>query len=383
MALHFSKQEFQTRMQRLTAKMREQNLDGMLLFAQESMFWLTGYDTFGYCFFQSLVVTANGEMALLTRAPDLRQAQHTSILDTIIIWKDQGGADPTTDLERVVFDLGLKGKRIGVEYDTQGLTAKAGIAVNARFAETAELVDASDLITELRMVKSEAELAHVRKAGELSDDALDAAISATKAGAFEGDILAAMHNVIFSKGGDYAGNEFIIGSGRDALLCRYKSGRKHLDTNDQLTLEWSGAWAHYHAAMMRTIITGTPSPRHLQLHEACAAALTGVRGAMQVGNTFSDMFHAHAKAIDDAGLSEHRLNACGYSLGAVYTPCWMDRPMIFDGNETVIQPGMVVFGHMIIFDSASETAMTIGQSYITTDAGPESLSRHDIDLIVR
>lgn len=383
MALHFSKQEFQNRMDRLTAKMREEQLDGMLLFAQESMFWLTGYDTFGYCFFQSLVVTAKGEMALLTRAPDLRQAQHTSILDTIIIWKDKGDADPTTDLEKVVFDLGLKDKRIGVEYDTQGLTAKAGMAVNARFADSAKLVDASDLITQLRMVKSDAELAHVRKAGELSDDALDAAISATKAGAYEGDILAAMHNAIFSKGGDYAGNEFIIGSGRDALLCRYKSGRRHLDANDQLTLEWSGAWAHYHAAMMRTLITGTPSPRHIQLHEACAAALTGVKDAMQIGNTFSDMFHAHAKAIDAAGLSEHRLNACGYSLGAVYTPCWMDRPMIFDGNKTVIQSGMVIFGHMIIFDSKSETAMTIGQSYITTDDGPESLSRHDIDLIVR
>ncbi len=383
MTLHFPKQEFENRISRLTAKMRQENLDGMLLFAQESMFWLTGYDTFGYCFFQSLVVTANGDMALLTRAPDLRQAQHTSIIETIIIWKDRGDADPTSDLEGVVSDLGLMGKRIGVEYDTQGLTAKAGLAVNSRFQSKAELVDASDLVTALRMVKSEAELDHVRKAGKLSDDALDAAIAETKAGAFEGDILATMHNSIFSQGGDYAGNEFIIGSGRDALLCRYKSGRRYLDAQDQLTLEWSGTWAHYHAAMMRTILVGNPSPRHQQLHEACAAALTGVKNAMQIGNTFSDMFHAHAQAIDDAGLSEHRLNACGYSLGAVYTPCWMDRPMIFDGNETVIEPGMVIFGHMIIFDSVSETAMTIGQSYITTKDGPESLSRHDIDLIVR
>lgn len=383
MALHFSNQEFQTRMDRLTTSMQAQNLDGMLLFAQESMFWLTGYDTFGYCFFQSMIVTATGEIALLTRAPDLRQAQHTSILENIVIWKDKGNADPTQDLENLVLELGLKGKRIGVEYDTQGLTAKAGMAVNSRLSQTAELVDASDLVTHLRMVKSEAELAYVRKAGELSDDALDAAIATTKAGAFEGDILAAMHNIIFSKGGDYAGNEFIIGSGKDALLCRYKSGRRHLDINDQLTLEWSGAWAHYHAAMMRTIITGTPTARHVELHEACAAALTGVKGAMQIGKTFSDMFHAHAKAIDDAGLSEHLLNACGYSLGAVYTPCWMDRPMIFDGNETKIEPGMVIFGHMIIFDSDSETAMTIGQSYITTKDGPEDLSRHDIDLIVR
>ncbi|MEL7429449.1 MAG: Xaa-Pro peptidase family protein [Pseudomonadota bacterium] len=382
MALHFSKKEFKQRLERLTDAMAEANLDGMLLFAQESMFWLTGYDTFGYAFFQSLIVTREGEMVLLTRAPDLRQARHTSILDNIVIWKDEGGADPTVDLARVVNEAGLSGKHIGVEYDTAGLTGKYALALNARLAGDMKLVDASDLVTHLRMVKSDAELDHVRVAGKLSDGALDAAIASTKAGAFEGDILAAMHNEIFRQGGDYAGNEFIIGSAEDALLCRYKSGRRNLSDNDQLTLEWSGAWAHYHAAMMRTLIVGKPSKRHEQLHEACAAALTGVKRAMVSGNTFSDMFHAHADAIDAAGLSEHRLNACGYSLGAVFTPCWMDSPMIYSGNNTKIVPNMVIFGHMIIFDSDSGTAMTIGQSYITTDDKPEDLSRHDIDLIV-
>ncbi|MEM7290210.1 MAG: Xaa-Pro peptidase family protein [Pseudomonadota bacterium] len=382
MALHFTHDEFAARMERLKAEMQRKNLDCMLIFAQESMFWLTGYDTFGYCFFQSLIVTAEGELVLLTRAPDLRQARHTSIVEEIVIWKDEGGADPTKDLHALMTDLGLQGKTIGVEYDTHGMTGKVAMALNARLSEFAKLVDASEIVNELRVVKSAAELDHVRKAGELSDDALDAAISKTRAGANEGDILAAMHSAIFSKGGDYPGNEFIIGSGQDALLCRYKSGRRALSDNDQLTLEWSGTWAHYHAAMMRTLIVGSPSSRHLELYEACKAALAGVRGAMHVGNTFSDMFHAHAKAIDDAGLSEHRLNACGYSLGAVYTPCWMDRPMIFSGNETPIVPGMVIFGHMIIFDSDSETAMSLGQSYITTNGEPEDLSRHDVDLIV-
>jgi Xaa-Pro dipeptidase len=279
--------------------------------------------------------------------------------------------------------MDLVGAKIGVEYDTVGLTAKYGMDINARLRSFADLEDASELVNGLRVIKSKAELEYVRKAGELSDLALDAAIKKTKAGANEGDILAAMHSAIFSAGGDYAGNEFIIGSGKDALLCRYKSGRRTLDKNDQLTLEWSGAWAHYHAAMMRTLITGKPSARHLELHEAASAAHVGVREAMKVGNTFSDMFDAHAKALDEAGLSRHRLNACGYSLGAVYTPCWMDKPMIFSGNETVIEEGMVIFTHMIIADSESETAMTIGQSYITGKKGPEDLSRHDIDLIVR
>lgn len=190
-----------------------------------------------------------------------------------------------------------------------------------------------------------------------------------------------MHNVIFSNGGDYAGNEFIIGSDRDALLCRYKSGRRKLAKRDQLTLEWSGAWHHYHAAMMRTLIVGKPKKRHLFLHEVAAQALKAVGDAMQVGNTFDDMFQAHARVMDDAGLSAHRLNACGYSMGASFAPCWMDPPMIYEGNLRVVEPDMALFLHMIIMDSDSETAMTLGQSYVTRDKGPKSLTRHEIDLI--
>lgn len=362
--------------------MAEENLDCLLLFAQESMYWLTGYDTFGYCFFQTMIVKANGEIVLLTRSADLRQAQHTSIVENIVIWTDKSDADPTKNLHQILSGMDLVGANIGIEYDTVGLTAKYGMDLNARLKSFAELHDASELVNALRLIKSKAELEYVKKAGELSDLALDAAIKKTKAGANEGDILAAMHSAIFSAGGDYAGNEFIIGSGDDALLCRYKSGRRTLDKNDQLTLEWSGAWAHYHAAMMRTLITGKPTRRHIELHEAASSAHHAVRDAMKVGNTFADMFDAHAQALDNAGLSRHRLNACGYSLGAVFTPCWMDKPMIYSGNPTPIVENMVIFTHMIIADSESKTAMTIGQSYITSKNGPKDLSRHDIDLIV-
>jgi len=382
MALHFTREEFSFRLDRLTSKMAERKLDCLLLFAQESMYWLTGYDTFGYAFFQCLVVKANGELVLLTRSADLRQARHTSTLENIVIWTDRDGADPSADLHNILSDMDLVGARIGVEYDTAGLTGKSCLAIEERFKSFADLEDASDVVRMLRVVKSPAELDYVRKAGELSDHALDAAIGMTKAGADEGEILAAMHSEIFSRGGDYAGNEFIIGSEADALLCRYKSGRRKLSTNDQLTLEWSGAWAHYHAAMMRTLIVGKPSSRHQELYEAAAAALHAVRDAMIVGNSFSDIFDAHANTMDAAGLSRHRLNACGYSLGATFTPCWMDLPMIYAGNATEVEEAMVLFAHMIIFDSETETAMTLGQSFITQNDGVEDLSRHDIDLIV-
>lgn len=382
MALHFDDAEFQTRRERLIAEMSENKLDAMFLFAPESMYWLTGYDTFGFCFFQCMIFTAKGELMLLTRSADLRQARHTSNVETVVVWQDRDGADPTRDLKDIANELDLLGKNIGIEYDTQGLTAFNGRRLDVRFEHFGEMSDASAIIPRLRSVKSAAELDCVRKAGELADEALHAAKPLIKAGADEGDILAAMQGAIFAGGGDYAGNEFIIGSAEDALLCRYKSGRRTLSANDQLTLEWAGTWRRYHAALMRTVIIGKPSPRHLELHEATQDALKAVETAMVVGNTFGDVFSAHAHVMEAANLSRHRLNACGYSLGAHFNPCWMDRPMFYADNPEPIVENMSLFAHMIIMDSDTNTAMTLGQTYITTADGPKTVSQLDLDLIV-
>ncbi|WP_311032263.1 M24 family metallopeptidase [Mesorhizobium koreense] len=383
MALHFDRAEFDARRDRLMIDMAEKKLDAILLFAQESMYWLTGYDTFGFCFFQCLIVQADGSMTLLTRSADLRQARHTSIIENIVVWTDRVDANPAVELRNLLNDLDLLGGRIGVEYDTHGLTAYNGKRVDEQLQTFGQIIDASGIIGHLRLFKSPAEIAKAEKAAALADDALDAALPLIKQGGDEAAILAAMQGTIFAGGGDYPANEFIIGSGADALLCRYKAGRRKLNKNDQLTLEWAGVFHHYHAAMMRTILIGKVSKRHQELFDAARETLLAVEKAMTPGNTFGDVFDAHARVMEAHGLTKHRLNACGYSLGARFTPSWMDMPMFYAGNPEPIAPDMTLFAHMIIMDSETETAMTLGRTYLTTEDAPKPLSRHGLDLIVR
>jgi Xaa-Pro dipeptidase len=383
MALHFERTEFDARRDRLVIEMADRKLDAMLLFAQESMYWLTGYDTFGFCFFQCLVVKADGTMVLLTRSADLRQARQTSTIEDVRLWTDRAGANPAIDLRNLLNDLDLLGCQIGVEYDTHGLTAFNGRRLDEQLQTFGKIVDSSGIIPRLRLFKSPAEIVKTTRAAALADDALDAALPLVKQGGDEGKILAAMQGAIFEGGGDYPANEFIIGSGPDALLCRYKAGRRKLNKNDQLTLEWAGAYHHYHAAMMRTIVLGKVSKRHQELFEAARDALVAVEAAMVPGKTFGDVFDAHARVMEAHGLTRHRLNACGYSLGARFTPSWMDMPMFFSGNPEPIAPDMTLFAHMIIMDSETETAMTLGRTYLTTEGEAKPLSRHDLDLIVR
>ena len=382
MALHFERAEYDARRDRLVMELAEQKLDAILLFAQESMYWLTGYDTFGFCFFQCLVVKADGSMVLMTRSADLRQARHTSTIENIVVWTDRENANPAVDLRNILNDLDLLGCRIGVEYDTHGLTGRNAHLLDEQLKTFGTVADISGLVGNLRLLKSAAEIKKVQRAAALADDALDAALPLIKQGGDEGAILAAMQGAIFAGGGDYPANEFIIGSGADALLCRYKAGRRKLAKNDQLTLEWAGAYHHYHAAMMRTAVIGKVSKRHQELYDAAVEALLAVEKVMVPGSSFGDVFDAHAKVMEAHGLTRHRLNACGYSLGARFSPSWMDDPMFYAGNEVPIAPSMTLFAHMIIMDSDSETAMTLGRTYLTTEGAPKALSRHDLDLIV-
>jgi Xaa-Pro dipeptidase len=363
--------------------MAEAGLDALLLFKPESHYWLTGYDTFGYCFFQCLVVTADGRMVLLTRSADLRQARHTSTIIDIRVWVDGEGATPALDLRRILEEFGLQNARLGVEWQSHGLTAADGMALKAALDGFASLKDASLLVSRLRLVKSAAELEAVREAGRLGDAAFLAAMERTGPGADEGAILAAMHDAIFSAGGDYPGNPFIIGSGSDALLCRYKTGRRTLDAQDQLTLEWAGVSRHYHAALMRTVVIGQPRPRHHELFAAAKDALLACEERLRPGRTVGEVFAAHAETLDGRGMGAHRLNACGYSLGAVFAPSWMDWPMAYADNPVVLEPGMVFFLHMILADSDTETAMSLGRTSIVGESGPESLSALPLDPVVK
>ena len=382
MGLHFSAEEFKNRKDKVIKLLKQKKLDALLMFRQESMYWLTGYDTFGYVFFQTLVLDQKGNIVLLTRAPDLRQAQNTSNINDIRIWVDKNESNPTEDLKIILDELNLKGKNIGVEYEAYGLTGRNALRLNKSLENYCSIKDTSELVTKLRVIKSNEEINYVKKAANLADKALSEVWKHAKAGVSESKILAEMNKVIFEGGGDYPANEFIIGSGKNALLCRYQAEKQTLNSRDQLTIEWAGTYRHYHSAMFRTIPIGKADPKHYKMHEACIETLSNCEIKLKPGNKIGEVFDIHAKTFDDLGYKNSRMNACGYSLGATFSPNWMDWPMLYTGNPYVIKPGNIFFMHMILMDSENNLAMNLGETYLVTESGNERLGNQKLDLVV-
>jgi Xaa-Pro dipeptidase len=377
MTLHFQRSEFDARLASARAALQREKLDAILLFAQESLYYLTGFDTSGFVFFQCALLTADaGEIVLLTRRPDFEQARRTSIITDIRLWYDGEGADPAKDLKGILEERKLARRRIGIELRTFGLTADKYELVRRRLDGWCELVEASHVVRTLRLVKSPAEIAYVRQAAELADRSLEAMLAAALPGAFEGDIAAAGAAPILAGGGDPPPSGPVLGSGDRALLVRSATGFRHLDPVDQLTMEFAASYRHYCACLMRTIAIGKANDTQRKMFEVTRDALAAMTEAARPGRPLGEIDDAHRRVYDQAGYGQARMAACGYSLGALYRPTWMDvPPMLYSGNPLPAAPGMVLFLHAILIDAAKNLAMSLGHTITITSTGAEVLSQ--------
>ncbi len=382
MALHFSREEFAGRQRLACASMGGEGLDGLLIFRQESMYYLTGYDTAGFSMFQAMYLGADGALALVTRSADRRQAQATSVIEDVRIWVDREDANPAEDVRDMLESYGCRGKRLGVEYHAYGLTGQRSRLVDATLDGFCDLVDASDLVRLLRLVKSPAELDYVRRAGAITDEALAVANRATVPGAPIGAIYGGMLDTMLRSGGDVPCGRWPMGGGEEALLVRYHTGHGHVADDDQVTFEFAGAYRHYHTVLMHVVLTGKVDPRHRDMFKACADALAACEEALRPGITVGEVFDTHARVLTDGGQGDHLLNACGYTMGATYPPTWMDWPMFYTGNPQVVAPGMVFFLHMILVNNDAGLAMSLGETGIVTETGFAPVCHAPRELVV-
>ncbi len=382
MHIHFDREEFSRRQQNVCRKMQQAGLDGVLMFRQESMYYLTGYDTEGFVLFQAMFMSSDGRIALLTRSADRLQAQITSTIGDVRIWVDREGANPAQDLKDLLAEYGCAGKHIGVEYEAYGLTGQRAMMVNDALDGFCHLSDASDLVRLVRLVKSPAELNYVRKAGKIVDAAWNVANQKSVPGAFLGDVYGEMMHVMMSMDGDPSASRWPMGAGTNSMLVRYHTGKETIGANDQVQHEFAGSFRHYHAAAMSVIITGDVDPRQQAMFHACREALDRCKEALRPGATVGEIYDAHKSSLTAAGYGHACLNACGYTLGITYPPSWMDWPMLWTGNPDVIEEGMVFFMHMILLDDTTNLTMSLGETAIVTSGACEPVCHAPQELIV-
>lgn len=385
-ALRFAPGEHAARLAAARAEMVRRGIDALLVFAQESHYYLTGYDTAGYVFFQVGVVTADDSpTVLLTRRPDLRQAEVASLYDDIRIWYNAEDANPAADLRTILDELGLSGSRVGVEFATYGLTAANWRMVDAALVGFCTTVDASDIVRRQRLVKSPAELNMVRRAGQLADAATLAAIDAARPGITDSVLSGAALTAMLGNGGEVPSGGPLVNSGERALFGRGIGGPRTIAGTDQVLIELAASFCRYHVCIEATVAVGPPDPRQHDMLKVARDALDGIKDAARFGAAVGTLDDIHRRVLDGAGFGSERYGACGYALGCTFRPTWMDvPPMIYSGNPLIMQAGMVFFVHIMIPDTRTGLMAGIGQTFAIRKGGaPEVFSALPVELFRR
>ena len=380
----FDQAEYLSRTARVRAELNRRGLSALLLFSQESDYYLFGYDSTGYVFFQVVVLTADETpTTLICRRPDVAQARDTSNIEDIRVWLNAPNANPAQDLKAVLAEKGLKDSQVGIELDGYGLTATNYRLVSDALAGFCGLVDASDIVRGMRLIKSQGEMALTRKAGNLADAAVRAVTDEARPGGLDSYLNAAAYGAILRGGGDPAPGDPLINSGSRAVYGRSVAGPRELSHQDQILVELAATYRRYNCCIERTIVVGKPSAAHLEQYKVVREATESVLEAFVPGDPLGHVDEVHRKVLDKAGYAEERFAACGYSLGATYRPSWMDvPPMIYSGNSLEMQPGMVFFPHVMLGDKRTGLAVGLGNTVVVTETGGQSLTSLPLDLIM-
>ena len=318
----FSDEELSRRLAATRQEMAARGLDLVLLSAPEHVFYLTGLDHWGYFAPHVLIVAAEGELVLVTRA-----MEHVAIRNQVRNATFIGHSDSESAADVVVKHLrgASSGKTIGLEAASAGLSYAMGQALKQGI-DGASWVDITGMLDEMRLVKSTEEQRFMKSAAVASDAGTQAAINAIHDGAKEADVAAECLAAMTRAGGTPPGfGPFLRPSHRMAEEhTTWGDGEHH----EAVFLEIAGCVARYNAPMGRLVNIGRISDEDAEMANICGEAFDATLRALKVGARAKDVYNGWQSVVDAAGMPEYRRHHCGYLVGIGFPPAWTGGPRV-------------------------------------------------------
>ena len=377
----FSDAEIARRLAAFRTELNARKLDGAVVAAPENVFYLTGLDHWGYFAPHLLIVPLQGTPVLVTRA-----MERVSVDKQVRAAEFRGHSDSETAADmsaRVLRDLKLVGRRVGLEYWTSGLSH--GLARSLQAQAEADWHDISNLVDELRLVKSAEEQALMRKAAAVTDAAADAAIEAIGDKVPEREVVAACVAAMTRAGGSPPAFGPFIRPGSRLGEEHSTWGDGRYKAGEPVFLELSGCLSRYHAPLGRLVHVGSIPEADANMAETTKRAFDAVLGALRPGAKARQVYAAWQQVVDDAGLQHYRRHHCGYCVGIGLSPSWTGGNKVVGlrhDSEMEIRDGMS-FHVLSWLMGTGRGDYFISNAVLLGARGPEVLTRTPTGPIVR
>ncbi|MFT7136190.1 MAG: ectoine hydrolase [Akkermansiaceae bacterium] len=348
--LHFTRAEFQQRIEKTRTEMARRGLDNLIVTDPSNMNWLTGYDGWSFYVHQCVVLGLEGEPIWYGRGQDANGAVRTCFMDpaNIIGYPDHyvqsSERHPMDYLSAQLADRGLGGGNIGVEMDNYWFTAAAYASLQ-KYLPNAHFSDATALVNWRRAVKSEAELTYMRQAGKIVERIHQRIFDKIEPGMRKCDLVADIYDASLRYdedagfGGDYPAIVPLLPSGSDAAAPHLTWDDLPMQSGEGTFFEVAGVVHRYHCPLSRTVFLGKPTQTFLDAEKAVLEGMEAGLEKARVGNTCEDIALAFFKVLKKYGIQKD--NRAGYPIGLSYPPDWGERSMsLRPGDTTVLQENM-------------------------------------------
>ncbi|MDG2908394.1 MAG: ectoine hydrolase DoeA [Acidimicrobiales bacterium] len=388
--LPFNREEYAERLAKVRAAMDAAGVDVLVAADPSNMSWLTGYDGWSFYTPQAVVVSHDGEPWWWGRRMDANGARRTVYMDgsRILDYSD----DHVMSTERHAFgqlgglltDLGLADGRVGVELDNYYYSAAAHQNLVAALPD-ADVVDATGLVNWQRGVKSEQELAYMRRAARIVELMHDRVRELIEPGMRKCDLVGEIYRTAMSGtpefGGDYAAFVPILATGADASAPHLTWDDKPFESGAGTFFEIAGAHRRYQLPLCRSVYLGTPPPAMLEAEKALIEGLEAGLEAARAGNRACDVANALYGTMEKYGI--HKEGRCGYPIGISYPPDWGERTISFrPTDESILEPDMTF--HFMPGLWMDDWGLEITESLLIRDEGPaETLANYPRELFVK
>ncbi|ADD07302.1 peptidase M24 family protein (homolog to ectoine hydrolase) (plasmid) [Natrialba magadii ATCC 43099] len=378
----FDDAEYERRLDRTKTRLREENLDAIVVTDPANMNYLTGYDGWSFYVHQAVVVTTDrDEPVWVGRGMDADGARATTSLseESIRAYSDDHvhspyDLHPMDYVAGVLEELDVAEGRIGLEMDAAYFTAKSYTRLQQNLPD-ADFEDTTLLVGWVRVKKSDQELEYMREAAQISETAMQAGLDAIEAGVPEYEAAAAIYDALISGtdefGGDYPSIVPLMPSGDHTGTPHLTWTDRPFEEGDPVIIELSGCRHRYHSPLARTTFVGEPPA---ELERTAEIVNEGIQAALDVaepGVTCEDVEKAWRETIAKYDIEKE--DRIGYSVGLGYPPDWGEHTAsIRPGDETVLEENMTF--HMIPGIWTEDIGMETSETFRVTSNGVETLA---------
>ncbi|RLK03418.1 M24 family metallopeptidase [Ruegeria conchae] len=375
---------FAGRMTSFRTHMKEAGIDVALITDDDNVYYLTGYYDYLHMEFGRptiLVVHKSGESLLITPTIDLNAARSAAHVDRISAWNDGMGEEWRSELPKAV----KTAKRVGIELDHMPPVVRAYLDM---LVPVENLLSATPILAEMRMIKSAQELQMARHAGQVASAMMDAGRDAIADGVPEFEVAIATSQAGTRKAAELLTAHYddsdmspnthflqIMASGDTITKTHHRASTRIMKRSEPVFLCFCGM-TNFHRFKLgfdRTFWIGEVADKQQEhIYEVAVASQAAALAELRPGVTAESVHTAYAEVIQRAGF-EYPFR-CGRATGYSF----LEKPQLVTGDTTVLQPGMVfaVDGSV----SVDTFRAQVGDSFIITEDGWEAITEHPKSL---